>query len=77
LTEILSTDIKICRSFFYFVFKQEEINFIKNVVSNLKFFVEEEKFFDYHRKFLPVAVKKDLYVKIVIGAETEDEEFEK
>jgi len=32
LTEILSTDIKICRSFFYFVFKQEEINFIKNVV---------------------------------------------
>jgi len=64
LTEILSTDIKICRSFFYFVFKQEEINFIKNVVY-------------YHRKFLPVAVKKDLYVKIVIGAETEDEEFEK
>ena len=38
--------------------------------------VVEENFFAYHRKFLQVAVKKDLYVKIVISAETEVEEFD-
>ena len=38
--------------------------------------VAEENFFNYHKKFLQVAAKKDLYVKIVISAETSDEEFD-
>jgi len=38
--------------------------------------VVEENFFNYHKKFLQVAAKKDLYVKIVISAETSDEEFD-
>jgi len=35
-----------------------------------------KNFFDRHREFLKVAAKKDLYVKIVISAETSDEEFD-
>ncbi len=38
--------------------------------------VTEENFFACHRKFLQVAAQKDLYVKIVISAETSDEEFD-
>ena len=38
--------------------------------------VVEENFFNYHKKFLQLAAKKDLYVKIVISAETSDEEFD-
>ena len=33
-------------------------------------------FFARHREFLQVAAKKDLYIKIVISAETSDEEFD-
>ena len=38
--------------------------------------VVDENLFACHKKFLQVAGKKDLYVKIVISAETSDEEFD-
>lgn len=38
--------------------------------------VAQENFFDYHKKFLQVAALKDCYVKIVISAETADDEFD-
>lgn len=38
--------------------------------------VTGKNFFDRHREFLKVAAQKDLYVKIVISAETSDTEFD-